>query len=204
MIDQFIKKYFPQLDVWNGDLSLVLEWPIFSLEIFSSAGCLERWSATCTTQLMSTRPRWVLSVENWKYIFSQSFEEWNQICRAYSRAWVDLESHFCQSPTLSLSHVMGPKCPKKLFRPTGRLLARIYISTIKAGESCLRVILGEHSSLVLYQPGPLLRNCQAVWLPLLHEHQVVVHLFKALLWWKITFKHTLLLDPSLIIALPCQ
>ena len=169
---------------------VVLEWSIISLKIFSSAGCLERWSATCTTQLMSTRPRWALSAENWKYIFSQFFEEWNQICRAYSRAWVDLESHFCQSPTLSLSHVMGPRCPKKLFRPTGRLLARIYISTIKAGESCLRVILGEHSSLVLYQPGPLLRNCQAVWLPLLHEHQVVVHLFKALLWWNMHFYWT--------------
>ena len=68
----------------------------------------------------------------------------------------------------------------------------------------LRLILGEHSSLVLYQPGPLLRNCQAFWLPLLHEHQVVVHLFKALLWWKIIFKHLVLSDLSLIIAWPCQ
>ena len=191
MIDQFIRNIFLSW-VFGAGIWVILEWSIISLKIFSSAGCLERWSATCTTQLMSTRPRWVLSVENWKYIFSQSCEEWNQISQVYSRAWVDLESHFCQSPTLSLSHVMGPRCPKKLFRPTGKLLARIYISTIKAGESCLTLILGEHSSLVLYQPGPLLRNCQAVWLPLLHEHQVVVHLFKALLWWKnyfqITFK----------------
>ena len=127
----------------------------------------------------------------WKlkiHIFAILWRMKSDLSKAYSRAWVDLESHFCQIPTLSLSQVMGPRCPKKLFRPTGRLLARIYISTIKAGESCLRLILGEHSSLVLYQPGPLLRNCQAVWLPLLHEHQVVFHLFKALLWWKITFK----------------
>ena len=134
MIDQFIKKYFP---LWMFEaVWVVLGWSIVSLKIFSSAGCLERWSATCTTQLMSTRPRWVLSAENWKYILFTIFLRMkSDLSTAYSRAWVDLESHFCQSPTLSLSHVMGPRCPKKLFRPTGRLLARIYISTIKAGES---------------------------------------------------------------------
>ena len=187
MVNNFIENIFLSW-VFGALIWVVLEWSI-SLNIFSSAGCLERWSATCTTQLMSTRPRWVLSAENWKYIlFTIFWRMKSDLSKAYSRAWVDLESHFCQIPTLSLSQVMGPRCPKKLFRPTGKLLARIYISTIKAGESCLTLILGEHSSLVLYQPGPLLRNCQAVWLPLLHEHQVVVHLFKALLWWKITFK----------------
>ena len=96
MVNNFIENIFLSW-VFGALIWVVLEWSI-SLNIFSSAGCLERWSATCTTQLMSTRPRWVLSAENWKYILFTIF--W--------RMKSDLSSLFTRMSRLGVSFLPKP------------------------------------------------------------------------------------------------